>query len=80
MSAKRYNVGLIGYGWVSTAHIAAINATPQAQVTAICSSRALDAAQLSARHGGVIRCYKAVDEMLQIAPPFVMCAAANDAR
>ncbi len=65
MSAKRYNVGLIGYGWVSTAHIAAINATPQAQVTAICSSRALDAAQLSARHGGVIRCYKTVDEMLQ---------------
>ena len=30
---KKYNVGVIGYGWVAGAHIAAINATPHAQVT-----------------------------------------------
>ena len=30
---KKYNVGIIGYGWVSGAHIAAINATSLAQVT-----------------------------------------------
>src|SRR5688572_24039583 len=65
MSAKRYNVGIIGYGWVSTAHIAAINATPHAQVTAVCSARPLDAAQVSARHGGAIKCHTSLDEMLK---------------
>jgi predicted dehydrogenase len=64
MSAKRYNVGIIGYGWASTAHIAAVNATPQAQVTAICSKRALDPAQLGVRHGGKIQSYSDLDEML----------------
>ena len=65
MSSKRYNVGIIGYGWVATAHIAAINATPHAQVTAVCSSRSLDAAQVSAQHGGSIKCYSSVDEMIK---------------
>jgi predicted dehydrogenase len=65
MSSKRYNVGIIGYGWVSGAHIAAINATSHAQVTAICSSRPLDATQISARHGGDIKCYTNLDEMLK---------------
>src|SRR5436190_1453870 len=65
MSAKRYNVGIIGYGWVSSAHITAINATPHAQVTAVCSSRPLDAGQLNARHGGNIKAYATVDEMLK---------------
>jgi predicted dehydrogenase len=65
MSAKRYNVGVIGYGWVSTAHIAAINATGLAQVTAICSSRPLDPAQVSARHGGSIQCFTHVEDMLK---------------
>jgi len=65
MSSKRYNVGIIGYGWVSAAHISAINATGQAQVTAICSSRPLDAAQLSARHGGAIQCHTRLEEMLK---------------
>jgi predicted dehydrogenase len=32
---KKYNVGIIGYGWAATAHIEAINKTKQAQVTAI---------------------------------------------
>ena len=43
---KKYNVGMVGYGWVATAHIPAINATSLAQVTAVCSSRKLDPAQL----------------------------------
>ena len=30
-TVKKYNVGIIGYGWVATAHIPAINATSQAQ-------------------------------------------------
>jgi len=63
MSIK-YNVGVIGYGWAATAHIDAINASRQAQVTAICSSRPLDSAELSARHGGTIKAYQNLDAML----------------
>lgn len=65
MSSKRYNVGIIGYGWVATAHIAAINATPHAQVTAVCSARPLNAAEVGARHGGSIKCFTSVEEMLK---------------
>ncbi|MFM8358443.1 MAG: Gfo/Idh/MocA family protein, partial [Verrucomicrobiota bacterium] len=42
---------------VSTAHLAAINATPHAQVTAVYSSRPLDAAELQARHGCPLTVY-----------------------
>ncbi len=52
---KKYNVGVIGYGWVSGAHIAAISATAQGRVTAIYSSRPQDDAALSAKHGGATR-------------------------
>ena len=52
--SKKYHVAVIGYGWAAGAHIAAINATAQAQVTAVWSSRALDSAELSARHGSPI--------------------------
>jgi predicted dehydrogenase len=61
---KKYNVGIIGYGWVATAHIPAINASPLAQVTAIYSSRKLDSAELSAKHGGNITAYDDLDAML----------------
>src|SRR6266480_2937763 len=64
MTSKKYNVGIIGYGWVSSAHIAAINATPHARVSAICSTRKLDAAQVSGRHGGTIICYNDLPQML----------------
>jgi len=61
---KKYNVGIIGYGWVAGAHIAAINAGKLAQVTAVCSSRPLDSAKLSAAHGGSIRAYRDLRKML----------------
>ncbi len=61
---KKYNVGIIGYGWAATAHIDAINASRQAQVTAIYSSRPLDNAELSARHGSQITAYQDLDAML----------------
>jgi UDP-N-acetyl-2-amino-2-deoxyglucuronate dehydrogenase len=64
-SSPRYRVGVSGYGWAATAHIAAINATSQARVTAVCSSRPLDAAELSARHGGPIRVFGSLAEMLE---------------
>ncbi len=61
---KKYNVGVIGYGWAATAHIAAINATTQGRVVAVSSSRPLDAAELSAKHGGSIRAYQDVAALL----------------
>jgi len=61
---KKYNVGILGYGWVASAHIPAINATSLGQVTAICSSRKLDAAQLSAEHGGRITACRDLEAML----------------
>jgi len=46
-----FNVGIVGYGWAAGAHIAAIHAGGRGHVTQICSSRELDAAEVSARHG-----------------------------
>ncbi|MGB8170813.1 MAG: Gfo/Idh/MocA family oxidoreductase [Chthoniobacteraceae bacterium] len=62
--SKKYNVAVIGYGWAATAHIAAINATTQGQVTAVWSSRKLDDAELSAKHGSPIKTYTDLAEML----------------
>ncbi len=61
---KKYNVGIIGYSWAAGAHIDAINKTSLAQVTSLCSSRKLDPAEISAKHGGMIRCYTDLNEML----------------
>ncbi len=61
---KKYNVGIVGYGWVAGAHIAAINAGPHAQVTAVYSSRHLDAQELSAKHGSPISTYTNYKSML----------------
>src|SRR5262249_23308687 len=64
MHMKKYNVGIIGYGWVATAHIPAINATSLGQVTAVCSSRELDSQELSDKYGGTISAYNDLDAML----------------
>lgn len=61
---KKFNVGIIGYSWAAGAHIEAINKTSYAQVTAICSSRSLNPAEISAKHGGTINCYTDLAQML----------------
>lgn len=61
---KKHNVGIIGYGWVATAHIAAINATRQARVTAVYSSRPFDSAELSAKWGSRVTAYNDLKKML----------------
>ena len=61
---KKFNVGIVGYGWAATAHIPAINASSLAQVTAICSSRPLDSVVLSAQYGSDITVYNNLDAML----------------
>ncbi|GAB2992443.1 Gfo/Idh/MocA family oxidoreductase [Cyclobacterium sediminis] len=62
---KKLNVGIIGYGWVATAHIAAINAGEFAQVSAIFSSRKHDDGELSKTWGTDIKSYTDLDEMLK---------------
>jgi predicted dehydrogenase len=62
---KKFNVGIAGYGWVAGAHIAAINGSPRAQVSAVYSSRPLDAAALSAQHGSRIAVYADYSTMLR---------------
>jgi len=59
-----FNVAVIGYGWAATAHIDAINATKQAKVTAVWSSRPLSAAELSERHKTPITPYTNLEAML----------------
>ncbi len=61
---KQFNVGIIGYGWAATAHIDAINRGTGGKVTAVCSTRELDPAELTARHGAPIRVYRQVDALL----------------
>ena len=65
MSTKQFNVGVIGYGWAAGAHIDAINATDKAQVTAVYSSRKLDDAEVSKKHGTKIKTYTDLDKMLK---------------
>ena len=62
---KKYNVGVVGYGWSAGAHIDAINRTALAQVTSVCSSRDLDPAALSAKHGGAIACVRDLPSLLE---------------
>lgn len=61
---KKFNVGIVGYGWAATAHIPSINASSLAQVSAICSSRPLDGAALSTQYGSEITVYNSLDAML----------------
>jgi predicted dehydrogenase len=60
----KFKVGIIGYGWAAGAHIAAINGSGHGQVTSVCSARLLDAAALSARHGGEIKVFNNLEEFL----------------
>src|SRR5262245_47040064 len=62
--SKKLNVAVIGYGWAATAHIGAINATTQGQVTDVWSSRPQSASELSARHGSPIRAHQDLSAML----------------
>ncbi len=61
---KEYNVGIIGYGWVASAHIRAINASSNAQVTAIYSSRPLSDLKLSEKWGTPVKTYTDLNLML----------------
>ena len=64
MTEKKFNVGIIGYGWVAGAHIAAINASSLGRVTAVCSSRPLDETAVSKTHGAPVKVYGKLEDIL----------------
>ena len=74
------SVGIIGYGWVAGAHIEAINASSQAEVRAICSSRPLDPEVLSRAHGSEIACFQDIGSFLEESGVDVVsiCSYPND--
>jgi predicted dehydrogenase len=61
---KKLNVGIVGYGWAAEAHLAALDATSNAQVTAIGSSRQLDPTALSTRHGSPLKLAHRLEDLL----------------
>ena len=61
---KKLKVGIIGYGWVAGAHIEAIEACGDAEVVAVCSSRALDETALRCKHGAALRVYRHLKDLL----------------
>jgi predicted dehydrogenase len=61
---KTYKVGIIGYGWVAGAHIDAIHATGRGEVTAVYSSRPLNAEEVSARCGRPVACHQNLKSLL----------------
>src|SRR5512133_2446066 len=64
LAMKPLNVGIVGYGWAAGAHIDAINSGKLGRVTSICSSRALDAQELSSRHKCPLRTFTSLGTML----------------
>ena len=46
---EQINIGIVGLGWVAGAHISAFNMIPGVKVTAVCSRRELNEAEISAQ-------------------------------
>jgi predicted dehydrogenase len=61
---SQLNVGIVGLGWVAGAHIEAFSHIPGARVTAVCSRRELNEAELAAQYGTPLRAYRDYDAML----------------
>lgn len=58
-------VGIVGYGWAASAHIEAFQGVDGASVTAICSRREHDPAELERRHGQPLQAFTDYAEMLK---------------
>ena len=58
------NVGIVGLGWVAGAHIETFKSVEGANVTAICSRREQDEADLEAQFGTPLKAYASYEEML----------------
>src|SRR5919108_1133984 len=62
---EQLNIGIVGVGWVAGAHISAFNKIDGAKVTAVCSRRELDEAQLATQYGTPLKAYRDYEEMLK---------------
>ena len=62
---KELNVGIVGLGWVASAHIDTFKDVKGANVTAVCSRRKLDEKQLEKDYGIPLKAYQDYDEMLK---------------
>jgi predicted dehydrogenase len=58
------NIGIIGLGWVAGAHIETFKNVSGAKVTAVCSSRLLNEAELEKQYGIPLKVYNDYDKML----------------
>jgi predicted dehydrogenase len=63
-TGRTWNVGIVGYGWVTGAHITALDAIPGVRVVAVCTGRDLDPAEFAARHGHPIDVVHDLDRLL----------------
>lgn len=64
MTAAPLNVGIVGLGWAAGAHIETFKNVDGAAVTAVCSRRQLDAAELEQRYGTKLKVYHDLPQML----------------
>lgn len=58
------NVGIVGLGWVAGAHIETFKSVDGGRVTAVCSRRDLDEAELERRFGVRLKVYRDYEAML----------------
>jgi predicted dehydrogenase len=61
---NQLNIGIVGLGWVAGAHISAFNKIPGARVTAVCSRRSLNEAELAEQYGTPLKAYREYEQML----------------
>lgn len=62
---NQLNIGIVGLGWVAGAHISAFNKIPGAKVTAVCSSRDLDEAELARQYGTPLKAFRDYHQLLE---------------
>ena len=65
MSQPHCKVGIVGLGWVAGAHIETFKQVKGAAVTAVCTRRKLDPAELQRQFGIPIKVYQDYGEMLR---------------
>lgn len=58
------NVGVVGLGWVAGAHIETFKSVQGANVTAVCSRRELNEAELARQYGILLKAYRRLEDLL----------------
>jgi len=61
---NKYKVGIVGFGWVATAHMKTFTELPNFEPVAIMSRRKLNPAEIKAQYGVDVKIYNDYDEFL----------------